>query len=25
VLAIDNHPGEAPRVRLHKDAFSPQI
>jgi len=25
VLAIDNHPGEAPQVRLHKDAFSPQL
>jgi putative endonuclease len=25
VLAIDNHPGRPPVVRLHKDAFSPQI
>jgi len=25
VLAIDNHPGMAPEVRLHKDAFSPQM
>ncbi len=25
VLAIDNHPGHAPAVRLHKDAFSPQL
>ena len=25
VLAIDNHPGQPPVVRLHKDAFSPQI
>lgn len=25
VLAIDNHPGLAPEVRLHKDAFSPQM
>ncbi len=25
VLAIDNHPGHAPVVRLHKDAFSPQL
>jgi putative endonuclease len=25
VLAIDNQPGHAPQVRLHKDAFSPQI
>jgi putative endonuclease len=25
VLAIDNRPGEAPEVRLHKDAFSPQL
>jgi putative endonuclease len=25
VLAIDNHPGHAPEVRLHKDAFSPQL
>jgi len=25
VLAIDNHPGHAPEVRLHKDAFSPQF
>ena len=25
VLAIDNHPGEPPQVRLHKDAFSPQL
>jgi putative endonuclease len=24
VLAIDNRPGQAPVVRLHKDAFSPQ-
>jgi putative endonuclease len=24
VLAIDNRPGMAPEVRLHKDAFSPQ-
>ena len=24
VLAIDNHPGKPPVVRLHKDAFSPQ-
>jgi putative endonuclease len=24
VLAIDNRPGHAPAVRLHKDAFSPQ-
>lgn len=25
VLAIDNAPGQAPVVRLHKDAFSPQM
>jgi len=25
VLAIDNSPGHPPVVRLHKDAFSPQI
>jgi putative endonuclease len=25
VLTIDNRPGMPPRVRLHKDAFSPQI
>jgi putative endonuclease len=25
VLAIDNSPGKAPIVRLHKDAFSPQM
>jgi putative endonuclease len=25
VLAIDNHPGLPPQVRLHKDAFSPQL
>ena len=25
VLAIDNHPGQPPVVRLHKDAFSPQL
>ena len=25
VLAIDNHPGLSPEVRLHKDAFSPQM
>lgn len=25
VIAIDNEPGRAPVVRLHKDAFSPQI
>jgi putative endonuclease len=25
VLAIDNNPGHAPEVRLHKDAFSPQL
>ena len=25
VLAIDNIPGSPPEVRLHKDAFSPQI
>lgn len=25
VLAIDNHPGMPPVVRLHKDAFSPQL
>ena len=25
VLAIDNHPGFSPEVRLHKDAFSPQM
>jgi putative endonuclease len=25
VLAIDNRPGAAPEVRLHKDAFSPQL
>jgi putative endonuclease len=25
VVAIDNEPGKAPVVRLHKDAFSPQI
>jgi putative endonuclease len=25
VLAIDNQLGHAPRVRLHKDAFSPQM
>jgi putative endonuclease len=25
VVAIDNHPGLSPEVRLHKDAFSPQM
>jgi putative endonuclease len=25
VVAIDNRPGQPPAVRLHKDAFSPQI
>jgi len=25
VLAIDNIPGQPPEVRLHKDAFSPQL
>jgi putative endonuclease len=25
VVAIDNRPGQAPVVRLHKDAFSPQM
>jgi putative endonuclease len=25
VLAIDNRPGQAPVVRLHKDAFSPDL
>jgi putative endonuclease len=25
VLAIDNVPGHPPKVRLHKDAFSPQL
>jgi hypothetical protein len=25
VLAIDNRPGMPPQVRLHKDAFSPQM
>jgi len=25
VLAIDNIPGRPPKIRLHKDAFSPQI
>jgi putative endonuclease len=25
VLAIDNEPGKPPVVRLHKDAFSPQV
>ncbi len=25
VLAIDNLPGHSPEVRLHKDAFSPQL
>ena len=25
VVAIDNHPGKTPVVRLHKDAFSPQL
>jgi len=25
VLAIDNHPGQSPEVRLHKDAFSAQL
>jgi putative endonuclease len=25
VLAIDNLPGRSPAVRLHKDAFSPQL
>jgi putative endonuclease len=25
VLAIDNRPGSSPDVRLHKDAFSPQL
>lgn len=25
VLAIDNFPGKHPEVRLHKDAFSPQL
>lgn len=24
-VAIDNHPGKPPVVRLHKDAFSPQL
>jgi putative endonuclease len=25
VVAIDNRPGQPPVVRLHKDAFSPQL
>jgi Holliday junction resolvase-like predicted endonuclease len=25
VLAIDNIPGGPPEIRLHKDAFSPQL
>jgi putative endonuclease len=25
VLAVDNHAGHSPAVRLHKDAFSPQL
>jgi putative endonuclease len=25
VLAIDNRPGSSPELRLHKDAFSPQL
>lgn len=25
VVAIDNHPGKLPVVRIHKDAFSPQL
>ena len=25
VLAIDNIPGSPPEIRLHKDAFSPQM
>jgi hypothetical protein len=25
VLAIDNHPGHSPAVRLTEDAFSPQL
>ena len=25
VVAIDNHPGKPPIVRLHKDALSPQL
>lgn len=25
VVAIDNHPGKPPVVRLHKDAFSPRL
>lgn len=25
VLAIENHPGRPPLVRLHKDAFSPEL
>jgi putative endonuclease len=25
VVAIDNRPGQPPEVRLHKDAFSPQM
>jgi putative endonuclease len=25
VVAIDNHPGQPPVVRLHKDAFGPQV
>ena len=25
VVAIDNSPGKPPVVRLHKDAFSPQM
>jgi Holliday junction resolvase-like predicted endonuclease len=25
VLAIDNIPGHPPEIRLHKDAFSPQL
>lgn len=25
VVAIDNHPGKPPVVRLHKDVFSPQL
>jgi hypothetical protein len=24
-VAIDNRPGQPPVVRLHKDAFSPQL
>jgi len=25
VVAIDNRPGSSPALRLHKDAFSPQL